>query len=113
MPAIVPIGNYGLQKIGFGSVNAWLSRVAIKAPDTIYPGMRHPFDPCIPTKATKVPDRPEWFHEIKHDGYRLIIQRDGKRVRLFTRNGHDWTNRYPPDIRGRAAQPQHVVRARW
>jgi hypothetical protein len=27
--------------------------------------------------------------------YRLIVQRDGKRVRLFTRNGHDWSDRYP------------------
>ena len=44
------------------------------------------FEPCIPTRGTKVPDRPEWIHEIKHDGYRLIIQRDGERVRLFTRN---------------------------
>jgi hypothetical protein len=51
--------------------------------------------PCIPTKAAKVPDRPGWIHEIKHDGYQLIIQRDGKRVRLFTRNGHDWSERYP------------------
>jgi len=46
-----------------------------------------PFDPCIPSRGTKVPDRPEWRHEIKHDGYRLIVQRDGKRVRLWTRNG--------------------------
>ena len=53
------------------------------------------FEPCIPTKATKVPDRPEWLHEIKHDGYRLIVQRDGKRVRLWTRNGYDWSDRYP------------------
>ena len=53
------------------------------------------FQPCIPSRATAVPDRPEWIHEIKHDGYRLIVQRDGKRVRLFTRNGHDWTGRYP------------------
>jgi ATP-dependent DNA ligase len=30
------------------------------------------------------PHRPEWVHEIKHEGYRLIAQRDGKRVRLFT-----------------------------
>jgi len=37
----------------------------------------------------------EWLHEIKHDGYRLIVVRDGARVRLFTRNGHDWTKRYP------------------
>jgi bifunctional non-homologous end joining protein LigD len=34
-------------------------------------------------------------HEIKHDGYRLIVRRDGKAVRLFTRRGHDWTHRYP------------------
>jgi bifunctional non-homologous end joining protein LigD len=54
-----------------------------------------PYHPCIPTRATKVPDRPEWLHEIKHDGYRLIVQREGKRVRLFTRNGHDWSERYP------------------
>jgi bifunctional non-homologous end joining protein LigD len=54
-----------------------------------------PFAPCIPTRGTKVPAGPDWIHEIKHDGYRLIVQRDGKRVRLFTRNGHDWTDRYP------------------
>jgi len=53
------------------------------------------FEPCIPTRGTKVPGRPEWIHEIKHDGYRLIVQRDGKRVRLFTRNGHDWSHRFP------------------
>jgi bifunctional non-homologous end joining protein LigD len=58
--------------------------------------MRKPaFEPCIPSRGTKVPDRPEWLHEIKHDGYRLIVQRDGQRVRLFTRNGHDWSGRYP------------------
>jgi ATP-dependent DNA ligase len=53
------------------------------------------FEPCIPTRSTKVPSGPDWIHEIKHDGYRLLVQRDGKRVRLFTRNGHDWTDRYP------------------
>ena len=51
--------------------------------------------PCIPTRGTKVPDRAEWIHEIKHDGYRLIVQREDKRLRLFTRNGHDWSSRYP------------------
>ena len=53
------------------------------------------FEPCIPTRGTQVPAGPDWLHEIKHDGYRLIVQREGKRVRLFTRNGHDWTARYP------------------
>jgi bifunctional non-homologous end joining protein LigD len=52
-------------------------------------------DPCIPTLAAKPPSGPGWVHEIKHDGYRLIVRRDGKAVRLFTRRGHDWTERYP------------------
>ena len=51
--------------------------------------------PCLPTVADRPPSGPGWIHEIKHDGYRLTVHREGKRVRLFTRNGHDWTNRYP------------------
>jgi len=54
--------------------------------------------------AAKAPDSPEWMHEIKHDGYRLIVQRDGKRVRLFTRNGHDWTDRFPRIVGAALAQ---------
>jgi bifunctional non-homologous end joining protein LigD len=52
-------------------------------------------EPCIPTLAAKPPAGPDWVHEIKHDGYRLIVRREGKAVRLFTRRGHDWTDRYP------------------
>jgi bifunctional non-homologous end joining protein LigD len=40
-------------------------------------------------------DSPAWTHEIKHDGFRLQVWRDGERVRLFTRRGFDWTRRYP------------------
>jgi bifunctional non-homologous end joining protein LigD len=57
--------------------------------------LKNAFKPCIPTKAAKALDRPDWIHEIKHDGYRLIVQREGQRVRLFTRNGHDWSGRFP------------------
>jgi ATP-dependent DNA ligase len=41
------------------------------------------------------PSGPLWVHEIKHDGYRLMVRRDGSRVRCFTRNGHDWADRFP------------------
>jgi ATP-dependent DNA ligase len=34
-------------------------------------------------------------HEIKHDGYRLIARRTGDRVRLYTRRGYNWADRYP------------------
>jgi ATP-dependent DNA ligase len=59
--------------------------------------------PCIPTRAYKVPTGPDWVHEIKHDGYRLIVRRDGDTVRLFTRRGYNWTGRYPA-IAGTAIQ---------
>jgi bifunctional non-homologous end joining protein LigD len=41
------------------------------------------------------PAGPDWVHEIKHDGYRLLARRDPVGVRLLTRNGHDWAQRYP------------------
>ena len=49
----------------------------------------------MPSKAAKPPSGPDWIHEIKHDGYRLMVRRDGARVRCFTRNGHDWADRFP------------------
>jgi bifunctional non-homologous end joining protein LigD len=51
--------------------------------------------PCLPTKAESPPSGPGWIHEIKHDGFRMMVRRDPAGVRLLTRNGHDWTDRYP------------------
>jgi bifunctional non-homologous end joining protein LigD len=50
---------------------------------------------CIPTAKKVVPSGPDWLHEIKYDGYRLRLERDGDRVRQFSKSGHDWTRRYP------------------
>ena len=53
-------------------------------------------EPCLPSKAEQPPSGPLWVHEIKHDGYRLMVRRDGSRiVRCFTRNGNDWADRFP------------------
>jgi bifunctional non-homologous end joining protein LigD len=51
--------------------------------------------PCLPTPAEHPPAGPGWIHEIKHDGFRLMVRRDVTRVRLFTRNGIDWSARFP------------------
>jgi bifunctional non-homologous end joining protein LigD len=51
--------------------------------------------PCQPTAALKPPSGPNWIHEIKHDGYRLMAQRDGTSVRLLTRNGNNWRELFP------------------
>ena len=52
-------------------------------------------DPCLPSPAERPPGGSDWIHEIKHDGFRLLARRGAERVRLFTRNGHDWTERFP------------------
>jgi ATP-dependent DNA ligase len=51
--------------------------------------------PCLPSRADRPPSAPGWVHEIKHDGFRMMVRRDVAGVRLLTRNGHDWTDRYP------------------
>ena len=45
---------------------------------------------CLPTPSRRPRTGPEWVHEIKYDGYRVIVRRDGDRVR-----GYDWAKRYP------------------
>ena len=53
------------------------------------------FEFFLPTNAANVPDRPNWLHEAKYDGYRLRLEREGARVRLITRGVYDWTSRFP------------------
>jgi bifunctional non-homologous end joining protein LigD len=51
--------------------------------------------PCLPTASDRCKSGPEWVHEIKHDGYRLIARRSDDRVRLYTRRGFNWADRHP------------------
>jgi len=53
------------------------------------------FEPCLPRPAKAPPSGPGWLHEIKHDGFRIVAQREVDKVRLVTRNGYDFTERYP------------------
>jgi bifunctional non-homologous end joining protein LigD len=52
-------------------------------------------EPCLPSPARELPSGSDWLHEIKHDGYRMMVHREDGAVRLFTRRGYDWTDRYP------------------
>jgi bifunctional non-homologous end joining protein LigD len=51
--------------------------------------------PAQPVERETPPAGSDWVHEVKHDGYRLIVRKAGVVVRLFTRNGYDWTKRFP------------------
>ena len=51
--------------------------------------------PQLSTPVNVPPDGSHWLSEIKLDGYRLLAWIDGGKVRLVTRNGHDWAGRLP------------------
>ena len=63
------------------------------------------FEPCLPRSANEPPVGPGWIHEIKHDGFRIIAQRDAAGVRLYTRNGYDLAARFPLAAAAIAALP--------
>jgi bifunctional non-homologous end joining protein LigD len=46
--------------------------------------------PCQPTLADRVPTGEGWVHELKHDG-RILAFKEGDTVRLWSRNGRDWS----------------------
>jgi len=52
-------------------------------------------EPCLPSPADRPLSGSNWIHEIKHDGYRLMARRDSVGIRLITRRGNDWSNRFP------------------
>ena len=64
-------------------------------------------EPCLPSFAKTPPTGPDWIYEIKHDGFRVIAQRDGKKVRLISRKGKDLSYRFPLAVQAVAALPVH------
>ena len=61
--------------------------------------------PQLATLVDKPPDGAEWLHEIKYDGYRLLARIDKGKARLITRNGLDWTAKFPALARTMAGLP--------
>src|SRR5260370_19892037 len=61
--------------------------------------------PQLATLVDSPPDGPEWRHEIKYDGYRLLARIEKGKARLITRNGLDWTAKFSALARSLAALP--------
>jgi len=56
-----------------------------------YPGF---IEPSLATSIDTVPAGERWIHEIKFDGYRIQVHLRDAAVKVFTRRGNDWTNRF-------------------
>lgn len=59
--------------------------------------------PQLATLVDHVPAGNGWMHEIKFDGYRAVIAAKGNIVRIYTRNGKDWTDKFGPLVEALAA----------
>ena len=62
--------------------------IGVKAP---FPGF---IASALASSIDKVPSGERWIHEIKFDGYRVQVHLANEAVKVFTRRGHDWTNRF-------------------
>ena len=63
-------------------------------------GVRQPefIEPQLATLVAKPPSGKRWIHEVKFDGYRLQVHVEGQSVKMLTRSGLDWTERFGSDI---------------
>ena len=59
-------------------------------------------EPQLASSVDQPPEGKHWIHEIKHDGYRCQMLLQQGQARVFTRNGHDWTDRFPSIVRAAA-----------
>src|SRR6476660_90381 len=59
-------------------------------------------EPQLASPVDQPPEGKHWIHEIKHDGYRSQVVIERCKVRVFSRNGHDWSDRYPSIVRAAA-----------
>jgi bifunctional non-homologous end joining protein LigD len=60
-----------------------------------------------------VPEGDQWAHEIKLDGYRMHGRLDRGQVKLLTRTGLDWTEKYPTTAKAlRAVSSASIYRWR-
>src|SRR4029077_729804 len=66
-------------------------------------------EPCLPTISRSVPTGRGWAYEIKHDGFRFLAVRQRKQVRVYSRGGHDWSERLPAITEAMRALPVRSV----
>jgi bifunctional non-homologous end joining protein LigD len=95
---LVPIANYGAGKIlhpnkrtVVGGRGKRKAKKKAPAPEADLPDFT---PPQLAQLVTKPPKGDEWLHEVKFDGYRIQAHVAGGKVTMYTRRGHDWTDKY-------------------
>jgi ATP-dependent DNA ligase len=53
------------------------------------------YQPCLPTRVYAAPAGPRWVFDLKLDGFRIVARKTATRITLQTKEGYDYTERYP------------------
>jgi bifunctional non-homologous end joining protein LigD len=94
-------GQVGARRVGTAALIAHRLGMLLRSrPDPL--GF---IEPCAPVRCDVAPAGPDWSHEVKHDGWRIIARKDGDRVRLWSHNGRDWTADFPAIVAAVAHLP--------
>jgi len=77
----------------------WAKRAAALQGAKARPKSWKPPDPQLATLRQAPPPGDDWLHELKWDGYRMLVEITGGKPRLRSRNGLDWTPDYPDIVK--------------
>jgi bifunctional non-homologous end joining protein LigD len=84
-----------IEDVRAGKARVW-TRKGEQKPKAVKPPKWEFVEPALATRVEEPPKGDDWIHEIKYDGYRMLAAVSGDSVRLYTRNGLDWTGRFQP-----------------
>ena len=110
---LTPVSGDGLElydKRGFGPASKTERLAPADVPSYLSGVPRITFLPVASPKLRPVPPRgSEWLHEVKFDGFRIQLHKSGDEVRLFSRSGKDFTERFPTIADAAAALPVGAI----
>jgi bifunctional non-homologous end joining protein LigD len=90
----------GMDEIAAGQERIWTrsGELPTRAELAVLPGAAQgkipwPLGPQLPAPVARLPEKGEWLHELKLDGYRLLIRLRAGKAQIYTRGAQDWTSR--------------------
>jgi bifunctional non-homologous end joining protein LigD len=80
-----------------------------ESPSKQVPAKARFIEPMLLLRTEKLPDGPQWVHELKFDGYRALAIKSGGKVHLCSRNDNDFNGRYPGVVKALGAMSDDTV----
>lgn len=116
------ISKRSMEQIAKDADKTWGSKPSKKVATKKAPAAKKPkalkvrklpafIPPQLAALTTDMPTGSNWLHEVKFDGYRILTYIEQGKVRMLTRNGHDWTDKFRdlPEILAKLPVPNAIL----